>query len=115
MTALRVLLLILLGILVAYTAIVISKHGWNLMPVFLGDIGKLAWPGQFNVDFTGFLTLSALWTLWRNDFSIVGWLLAPLAFFGGMLFLSIYLLIESFRCDNDVRRLLLGRKAPPLS
>ncbi|MEM1434515.1 MAG: hypothetical protein AAGG11_10710 [Pseudomonadota bacterium] len=113
MTGLRVLLLTLLIVIVGYTAIVVIDHGWNLIPVFFGDIKRLAWPGQFNVDFSCFLVLSALWTAWRNGFSISGWLLAPVALFGGMLFLSIYLLIESFRCDGDVRRLMLGVHALP--
>jgi hypothetical protein len=57
--------------------------------------------------------LSALWTVRRNGYSAVGWILAPPALFGGMLFLSIYLLLESFRCGSHVRRLLLGVHALP--
>ena len=80
----------------------------NLMPVFLGDIAAMAWPGQFNVDFTCFLALSAIWVAWRHQFSASGLALGVVAFFGGMLFLSIYLLVQTGRSGGDVKALLLG-------
>ncbi|MHA3842068.1 hypothetical protein ACX0GZ_12705 [Sphingomonas aestuarii] len=51
MTAFRALLILLWIALAAYTAVVISQHGIGLLPIFLGDIATLAWPGQFNLDF----------------------------------------------------------------
>lgn len=107
MALLRTVLVIHLAILTAYTAIVIGNHGWNLMPVFFGDIAIMGWPGQFNVDFTGFLMLSALWTAWRNNFSPLGLVLAVVAFFGGMMFLSIYVLILSLSA-RDIQDIVLG-------
>jgi len=94
--------------LAAYTAAVVAGHGWNLFAVFFGDMLALSWPGQFNLDFTGFLTLSALWTAWRNDFSAPGIALAAVAFVGGMAFLTIYLLILGAR-SRDISELLTGR------
>ena len=108
MTPFRLFLLVCLVTIVSYTAPVIANHGWNLMPVFFGDIAKMAWPGQFNVDFTCFLALSALWVSWRHQFSVAGLGLGVLAFFGGMMFLSIYLLIQTGRNGSDIRVLLLG-------
>ena len=102
-----VLILIFLA-LAAYTAIVIANHGWNLLAVFFGDIKAMTWPGQFNLDFLGFLTLSALWTAWRHHFSFLGLALAVVAFFGGMAFLTIYLLVVSYQVKGDVRALLVG-------
>ncbi|MFN9357108.1 MAG: hypothetical protein ACK6A4_09875, partial [Alphaproteobacteria bacterium] len=64
-------------------------------------------PGQFNLDFMGFLILSALWTAWRNGFSALGLILAVVAAFGGMAFLSIYVLILSLGTDR-IRDILLG-------
>ncbi len=61
------------------------------------------WPGQFNLDFMGFLALSAIWVAWRHQFSAGGLGLAVLAFFGGMLFLSIYLLIHTSRAGGDIK------------
>lgn len=104
----RLFLLACLGLILVYTGLVIADHGWSLLPVFFGDIAAMAWPGQFNVDFTCFLALSALWVAWRHQFSAGGLTLGVVAFFGGMLFLSIYLLIHTGRSRGDVRALLLG-------
>ena len=107
MALLRIVLVIHLAILTAYTAIVIGNHGWNLMPVFFGDMVLMGWPGQFNLDFIGFLMLSALWTAWRNSFSPLGLALAVVAFFGGMMFLSIYVLILSLTA-REIQDIVLG-------
>jgi hypothetical protein len=104
----RGLLSLFLIVLTGYTAIVISNHGWNLLAVFFGDMKAMTWPGQFNLDFMGFLTLSALWTAWRHHFSPLGLALAVVAFFGGMAFLTIYLLVVSYQVKGDVRAMLLG-------
>ena len=48
------LLFIMLLVLVGYTGVVVGAHGLNLLPVFFGDIAKMAWPGQFNVDFLSY-------------------------------------------------------------
>ncbi len=104
----RALLVMMLIVLSVYTAIVIANHGINLLAVFFGDIAAMAWPGQFNLDFLGFLMLSAIWTAWRHQFSPAGLGLGVLAFFGGMMFLTIYLLIVSLRTKGDIRAMLLG-------
>ncbi len=99
----------LLAIL-AYTAVTISAHGWNLLPIFFGDMAAMTWPGQFNFDFMTFLLLSGLWTAWRNEFSPGGLLLGLVAVFGGMLFLSAYLLILSFQTNGDLQAMVFGRR-----
>jgi len=108
MTAFRILLFALFLNIIVYTAIVIGNHGANLVPDFLGDIAAVGWPGQFNVDFTSFLILSALWVAWRHHFSPVGLVLAVPALFGGIMFLAPYLLIASYAAKGDIRILLLG-------
>jgi hypothetical protein len=108
MNLFRALLVLILVVLSAYTAIVIANHGINLLAVFFSDIAAMAWPGQFNLDFLGFLILSGIWTAWRHQFSPAGLGLGVLAFFGGMMFLTIYLLIVSLRTKGDVGALLLG-------
>lgn len=95
MFALRLFLVSFLIALSVYTAVVIANHGWDLYTVFFGDIVRMGWPGQFNFDFMGFLTLSALWVAWRNRFSALGIALAVIALLGGMMFLTVYLLILS--------------------
>lgn len=108
MGAFRVLLVILFLCISGYTAVVAANHGFGLLEVFLGDIAKFGWPGQFNVDFTSFLVLSALWLAWRHHFSPAGLALGVLGFFGGGLMLSVYLLWASFDAKGDPKVLLLG-------
>ena len=110
MLVLRLVLAAHLAVLTVYSLIVMANHGWNLFPAFFGDMAAMGWPGQFNLDFMGFLILSALWTAWRNAFSGVGLLLAVLAFFGGMMFLSIYVLILSLSA-RSIPEILLGNAA----
>ena len=104
----RLFLLACMITIAAYTSVTIANHGWNLLPVFFGDMAQMAWPGQFNLDFMCFLALSAIWTAWRHQFSAAGLGLGVLAFFGGMSFLSIYLLIHTSRSGGDMKVLLLG-------
>lgn len=115
MTRFRILLGAMFAVLLAYTSVVIANHGWDLMPVFLGDMAKMAWPGQFNLDFTFMLTLSALWVGWRHRFSGGGLALMVLAFFGGASFLSVYLMVVSLRATGGMAEVLLGKSRVPAS
>ncbi|WP_309622823.1 hypothetical protein [Novosphingobium sp.] len=108
MPLLCLFLLAYLLALVSYTAFTIVHHGINLLPVFFGDMAAMAWPGQFNLDFTCFLALSALWVSWRHQFTPGGLALGVLAFFGGMLFLSVYLLVQTGKRGTNPKVLLLG-------
>lgn len=110
MTSFRVFLAGFAILLTGYTAVTVSRHGFGLLPVFFGDMAQMGWPGQFNLDFMGFLALSAIWVAWRHRFAPAGLALGLLAFFGGMLFLSIYLLIESYRTRGNSATLLLGQE-----
>jgi hypothetical protein len=111
MPAFRLLTASIFLALFAYTAKVVANNGLDLLPVFFGDIGRMGWPGQFNLDFLFMLLLSALWVCWRHRFSLTGLLLGLLALSGGALFLSAYLLIETWRCGGDARRLVLGDRS----
>jgi len=108
MNAFRLFLISFLIVLVVYTAIVITHHGMNLLAIFFGDMLALNWPGQFNLDFLGFLMLSAIWTTWRNEFTPIAFVLGLLALFGGMSFLPVYLVFLSFKTNGDVARMMLG-------
>lgn len=110
MLAFRTILALLFTALAIYTALVIANHGWNLLPIFFGDMAAMGWPGQFNADFMGFLVLSACWLAWRNDFSPTGILLAVCGFFGGIMFLAPYLFIMSIRTKGDIAALMLGEE-----
>jgi len=111
MTVFRIFLAGCLLAIVSYTSVTVATQGWNLLPIFFGDMAEMGWPGQFNLDFLTFLLLSGFWVAWRHQFSISGWMLGLLAVFGGMLFLSIYLLVHSYKAGGDVRALLVGQRA----
>lgn len=108
MTAFRIFLATIFIVIAVYTGIVVSNHGLGLLPIFFGDMAKMAWPGQFNLDFMCFLALSALWLAWRHQFTPVGLVLGLVGFLGGAFFLSAYLLVMSFKVNGDVKALLLG-------
>ncbi|MEZ5558002.1 MAG: hypothetical protein R3E86_05570 [Pseudomonadales bacterium] len=108
MAAFRVLLVAIFVAIAVYTAIVAANHGLGLLEVFFRDIAAMGWPGQFNLDFMCFLALSALWLAWRHEFSAAGIALGIVGFFGGALFLSLYLLVVSLSVRGDVNALLLG-------
>ena len=109
MNALRIYLAIFVVALGAYSIIVGLNHGWNLLPVFFGDMAAMTWPGQFNADFMGMLSLSGLWLAWRHEFSAAGLALGVLGLFGGMMVLAPYLLVASVQARGDAKVLMLGR------
>lgn len=112
MAVFRLLLVGLWVALVAYTAVVIANHGMGLISIYFGDIAKMGWPGQFNLDFLWFLVLSALWTAWRGGFAPLSLALAVVAFFGGAGFLLPYLLILTLQAKGDMAAVLLGVRRP---
>ncbi|MEN9932780.1 MAG: hypothetical protein RIS17_1353 [Pseudomonadota bacterium] len=107
MLIVRALCLLIFVSLSAYTAPVVLAEP-NLFPAFFGAIAGGGWQGQFNLDFLFMLCLSGLYVGWRHRGTPGGLLLGALAFLGGALFLSVYLFVQSFRCDGDLRRLLVG-------
>lgn len=109
MLAFRIYLAVYFACLLAYTAVVIAQHGWGLFPIFFGDIAAMTWPGQFNFDFMGFLTLSGLWLAWRHHFSPLGLVLGVIGVFGGMGFLLPYLLVATYNAGGDIKEVLLGK------
>lgn len=109
----RLFLAVCLLALPAYTCITISRHGWDLLSIFFGDVAAMAWPGQFKFDFLTFLLLSGLWTAWRNDFRLAGPGPALLAVFGGILFLPAYLRVLSYRTNDNVAAMLPGSRRVP--
>ena len=109
MSAFRILLTIFIAGILGYTGIVIFNHGWNLLPIFFGDMAAMTWPGQFNFDFMCLLVLSGLWLAWRHHFSFGGIVLGVLGLIGGIMVLAPYLLIESFKANGEMKILLLGK------
>ena len=110
MTMFRIFLITFLLVLTIYSVIVVANHGISLFVPFFGAIVDMTWSGQFNLDFMGFLALSGLWVSWRNDFSPAGIGLGVLAFFGGMIFLPIYLLYLLATTNGATATVLLGSR-----
>lgn len=110
MNLFRLLLIAIIATVGVYTVIVIANHGFGLLPIFYGDIVKMGWPGQFNMDFHAFLILGSVWLMWRHHFSPLGLLFGLCIFAGGAPFLCIYLLVASFQAKGDVKELLLGKR-----
>jgi len=110
-TAFRALLVAMFILISAYTVVAVMNDGPQLFAYFLRDVAALGWPGQFNTDFSCYLLLSGLWVAWRQQFSASGIFLGVLASVLGIIFLSLYLLIASFRTGGDVRQMLLGSRA----
>lgn len=108
MTMFRVWLALMLIVISVYTAITVQQYGWNLFTPFFSEMLTYSWFGQFNLDFMFMLSLSALWVSWRHRFSSTGLALGLLAFLGGILFLTVYLLMQS-RDQDSLETLLLKR------
>ena len=111
MIAFRGLLALMLLVLGVYTGVVLFEYGPTLFQRFFGDMAAVNWAGQFNLDFMMMLMLSALWVSWRHEFSPLGLGLGVIAFFGGIGFLSVYLLIMIPRVNGDASTLLMGERA----
>ncbi len=110
MNSFRLLLIAIIATVGVYTVNVVANHGWDLLPIFYGDIAKMGWPGQFNMDFHAFLILGSAWLIWRHHFSPLGLLFGLCIFAGGAPFLCSYLLVASFQAKGDVKELLLGKQ-----
>lgn len=96
--------------LVIYTTIAAKNFGWNLFDVYVGDILKLNWNGQFNLDFSCYLVLSAIWIMWRNHFSINAILYAIAAAIIGIMFFAPYLLYLLVIEKGNFKRVLIGNR-----
>lgn len=108
MVMFRAWLAFMLIAITAYTAVTVQQYGWNLFSPFFSEMLTYSWFGQFNLDFMFMLSVSALWVSWRHRFSPTGLGLGLLAFLGGILFLTVYLLIQS-RGRDSIEELLLTR------
>ena len=107
--ALNILLVLMLISIWIYSIMAGLKDGWSdLYPIFFNNILAVNWSGQFNLDFSFYLTLSGLWIMWREKFSGKSILIGIAAAFLGMMAFGIYVLIESWKVKGDIRKLLLG-------
>ncbi len=110
MAAFRALLAAIFLVVVVYTIPVVANHGlFTLFGVFFGDMARMEWPGQFNLDFLGFLILSGSWLAWRHEFSPAGLALGVGGVLLGAPFLAAYLFLVSRQVDDgDWATLFVG-------
>ena len=106
---LKAISVIFFVLILTYTIVAISNDGWNLVPIFVGNLLAFTWNGQFNLDFALYLMLSGLWIAWRHDFSGAGIALGLVASVAGMLFFAVYLFVVAGRA-NTIDELLLGAR-----
>ena len=66
MNLFRTFLVAIFIAIATYTGVVAVHHGVDLFTVFFGDLAKLSWSGQFNLDFTCLLALSGIWVAYRH-------------------------------------------------
>lgn len=107
-TLLKSLLIIQTIALLVYTGFAIKNEGWTLFTIFTNDITALNWNGQFNLDFSCYLTLSGIWIMWRNKFSISSIIFAVIATIIGIIVFAPYLLYLLTKEKGDLKKVLLG-------
>lgn len=110
MTFLRAFILSFFVVIAIYSAAVIFTDGIDLITPFFTELFAVNWSGQFNLDFAGYLMLSAFWIVWRHRFSTRGVILAACAGFGGLLIFAPYLLYQMGQSNGSVSNLLLGEQ-----
>lgn len=92
-------------VVVLYTAPVIADYGLLvLLPSFFGEMSKMNWQGQFNLDFFMFLLMSGSWIAWRNRFSLSGIGLGIGGVFLGAPYLCAYLVYLGQRNEWDFNK-----------
>ena len=94
--------------LAVYSGFVIAEHGPNFVPFYFADLGRVGWPGQFDLDFTILIVLAATWIVWRERGSVTSIVLAILLVPFVSMLLTSYLLYLSWRERGDIVRMLVG-------
>jgi len=94
--------------LLAYTILAFNNEGANLFSVFLSNIQSLNWSGQFNLDFSCYLILSALWIMWRNNFTLVSIITGIIAMIMGIIVFAPYLLYLLIKEHSNLKKILIG-------
>jgi hypothetical protein len=107
---LRGLLIVQTLTVLIYTFLAFKNEGSNLFGVFLSNIQSLTWNGQFNLDFSCYLVLSALWIMWRNKFTSSSILIAVVAMIIGIIIFAPYLFWLLITENGDLKRVIVGER-----
>lgn len=93
------------------TVVAITAQGWLWPVVAVQDLIALNWRSQFDFDFVIYLILSSSWIVWREGATSKAYLYGFLNIFLGGMFGFPYLLVECYRANGDVKKILLGVNA----
>lgn len=96
--------------LLVYTFFAFQAEGANLFGIFLNNIKSLTWNGQFNLDFSCYLLLSALWIMWRNKFTASSFIIAIVGMIIGIMIFAPYLFWLLMKEKGDLKRVLVGER-----
>jgi hypothetical protein len=96
--------------ILCYTFFSFQREGANLFQIFVANITALNWSGQFNLDFSCYLTLSGLWIMWRNKFNSNSILFGIVAMILGIMAFAPYLLYLLTIEKGDLKKVVIGNK-----
>lgn len=93
-----------------YSFSAFQQEGANLFGIFISNIQSFRWNGQFNLDFSCYLTLSGLWIMWRNKFSAGSVAIGIIAMIMGIILFAPYLLYLLSKEKGDLKKVLTGER-----
>lgn len=96
--------------LLIYTVVAVKNQGWTLFNVMLENVTALNWSGQFNLDFSCYLTLSGIWIMWRGNFKPQSIAIGLIALIFGIVFFAPYVLYLLYIEKGNIVNLLVGKK-----
>ena len=108
MQSLRLFLMVSTVLIYAMTMMAVNAKGFNWPIVYFGDLLNFDWRSQFNADFLIHLLLLAIWVVWREGFTMQGYIFGFLSIFMGGMFGFVYLLVVTYKAKGDPKLLLLG-------
>lgn len=104
----KLLLIIQTVVVFVYTIWAFKNEGANLFDIFSSNIQSLTWNGQFNLDFSCYLTLSGLWIMWRNKFASSSIVFGIVAMILGIIVFAPYILYLYTKESGNLKKLLIG-------
>jgi hypothetical protein len=96
--------------LLVYTFLAFHSEGAMLFQIFTTNITALNWNGQFNLDFSCYLTLSGLWIMWRDKFNVNSILIAIVAMILGIIVFAPYVFYVLTKEKGDLKKTLIGER-----
>ena len=93
-----------------YTIIAIQNDGINVPLRAQEFLASMKWLGQFTLDFSAYLLLSAFWIMWRNKFSLAAIGIGLAASILGIILFAPYVLYLMYKENYDIKKVLIGER-----